>query len=362
MGGFGALNASALEAAFVRVKVAPADGVATQALPRAAVYLTKSNNLQTGAEMPRTVAAAVPERVAAVRSFTRFYTALLEVLDEGLLRTPYSVTEARVIFELAQRDATDVAALRRELRVDAGYMSRIAARFSTDGLITRERSSVDARRQVLRLTDQGHAVYEVLDRRSAEQVATLLGRLPETDQQRLVSAMDTIRTVLSDDSSPARTVVLRAPGPGDYGWVVARHGAIYAAEYGWDGTFEGLVARIVGDYVAAHDPSREAAWIAELDGNPVGCVFCVAKDSTTAQLRILLVEPSARGLQIGTRLVDECLRFAKRAGYTSITLWTNDVLVSARRIYEAAGFKLMKEEPHHSFGHDLVGQYWSRDL
>ena len=156
--------------------------------------------------------------------------------------------------------------------------------------------------------------------------------------------------------------MLRPPGPGDYGWVVARHGALYATEHGWNTDFEGLVARIVGDFVAHHDPAREAAWIAEVDGEPAGCVFCVAKDATTAQLRILLVEPSARGLGIGTRLVDECLRFARRAGYRSIVLWTNDVLVSARRIYEAAGFTLLDEEPHHSFGRDLVGQTWARDL
>ncbi|HUG85944.1 MAG TPA: bifunctional helix-turn-helix transcriptional regulator/GNAT family N-acetyltransferase, partial [Euzebya sp.] len=313
--------------------------------------------------MTTTMAADIdPERVAAVRSFTRFYTSMFEVLEEGLLHTPYSVTEARVIFELAQRDATDVAQLRRDLRVDAGYMSRIAARFEADGLITRERSDLDARRQVLRLTDQGQAVFKTLDRRSAEQVTKLLADVDDADQQRLLAAMDTIRTVLADEDPPPRMVVLRAPTAGDYGWVVSRHGAIYAAEYGWDETFEGLVARIVGDYVAAHDPARESAWIAEVDGEPVGCVFCVARDATTAQLRILLVEPHARGLRIGTRLVEECLRFAKAAGYRAITLWTNDVLVSARRIYEAAGFELIQEEPHHSFGHDLVGQHWSRDL
>jgi DNA-binding MarR family transcriptional regulator/GNAT superfamily N-acetyltransferase len=301
-------------------------------------------------------------RIAAVRAFTRFYTARLEVLEEGLLDTPYSVTEARVLFELAQRDATDVADLRRELRVDAGYMSRISSRFEADGLVTRERSPVDGRRQVLRLTEQGQAVFETLDRRSAAQVADLLTDVQEPDQQRLVEAMATIRGIMADDRPPPRTVVLRPPESGDFGWVVARHGAIYAAEYGWDESFEGLVARIVSDYLADHDPEREAAWIAEVDGEPVGCVFCVAKDETTAQLRILLVEPSARGLGIGSRLVDECLRFATRAGYTTMTLWTNDVLVSARRIYEAAGFELVEESPHRSFGQDLVGQHWSRPL
>lgn len=301
--------------------------------------------------------------IASVRAFTRFYTAVLGVLDEGLLDTPFSVTEARVIYELAQREATDVADLRRELRVDAGYMSRIAARLEADGLITRERSTADARRQVLRLTEQGRTVLATLDARSAEQVAHLLAPLPEPVQQRVVAAMDTVRTVLGDNPPPPpRTVVLRPPRSGDYGWVVARHGAIYAEEYGWDASFEGLVARIVSDFVEHHDPRREAAWIAEVDGEPVGCVLCVARDETTAQLRILLVEPTARGLGIGTRLVDECLRFATQAGYDSVVLWTNDVLVSARRIYEAAGFVLVDEAPHHSFGHDLVGQTWRRDL
>ena len=304
-----------------------------------------------------------PQRVAAMRAFTRFYTAVVGVLDEGLLHTPFSVTEARIIFELAQREATDVADLRRELRLDAGYMSRITARLEANGIVTRERSDADARRIALRLTDQGREVFAQLDARSADQVAHLLADLPDPVQQRVVAAMDTIRVVLGDgNSGPLRAVVLRPPGPGDYGWVVARHGALYAAEYGWNADFEGLVARLVGDFVEHHDPAREAAWIAEVDGEPAGCVFCVAKDATTAQLRILLVEPSARGLGIGTRLVDECLRFAKRAGYRSIVLWTNDVLVSARRLYEAAGFTLVDEEPHHSFGQDLVGQTWARDL
>jgi DNA-binding MarR family transcriptional regulator/N-acetylglutamate synthase-like GNAT family acetyltransferase len=304
-----------------------------------------------------------PQLVASMRAFTRAYTAVLGVLDEGLLGTPFSITESRVLFELAQRDTTDVADLRHELRVDAGYMSRITARLEADGLVTRARSDVDARRIALRLTDRGREVFAELDARSAEQVADLLAAMPEPVQRRLVAAMDTIRVVLGDAGRPApRAVVLRSPIPGDYGWVVARHGALYAAEYGWNAEFEGLVARIVGDFVEHHDPAREAAWIAEVDGEPAGCVFCVAQDTTTAQLRILLVEPSARGLGIGTRLVEECLRFARRAGYRRIVLWTNDVLVSARRIYEAAGFELVDEQPHHSFGHDLVGQTWARDL
>jgi DNA-binding MarR family transcriptional regulator/predicted GNAT family acetyltransferase len=303
-------------------------------------------------------------RVEAMRAFTRFYTSVLEVLGEGLLHTPYSVAEARTIFELAQRDATPVADLRCELRLDAGYLSRITARLESDGLVTRRRHEGDGRRQVLGLTERGREVFATLDARSAEQVAGLLSGLDDAAQREVVEAMDAIRAALggADAGRAVRAVILRPPGPGDLGWVVGRHGAVYAAEYGWDATFEGLVASIVGEFAAGHDPAREAAWIAEVDGEPAGCVFCVARDTTTAQLRLLLVEPSARGLGIGARLVDECLRFARLAGYRSIALWTNDVLVSARRIYEAAGFRLVEEEPHHSFGADLVGQTWSRDL
>jgi DNA-binding MarR family transcriptional regulator/GNAT superfamily N-acetyltransferase len=312
------------------------------------------------------VAAVAPavdaDRVAALRAFTRSYTTLLGVLDEGLLHSPYSVTEARVIFELAQRELTHVADLRRDLGIDAGYMSRITARLEADGLVRRERALTDGRRQVLRLTEQGRAVFDMLDARAAEQATQLLAGMPDPVQRRVVAAMDTIRAAFADQATSPSTVVLRAPAPGDLGWVVARHGAQYAAEYGWDDTFEGLVARIVGDFAADHDPRREAVWVAEIDGEPVGCVFCVAADETTAQLRLLLVEPTARGRGVGRRLVDQCVRFARRAGYRSIVLWTNDVLVSARRIYEAAGFTLVDEEPHHSFGHDLVGQHWSLEL
>jgi DNA-binding MarR family transcriptional regulator/ribosomal protein S18 acetylase RimI-like enzyme len=267
-----------------------------------------------------------------------------------------------VIFELAQRDLTQVADLRGDLDIDAGYMSRITAKLEADGLVHRERSRTDARRQALRLTERGRAAYDMLDARAAEQATQLLGGMPDPVQRRVVAAMDTIRAAFADEATSPSTVVLRAPGPGDLGWVVARHGSLYAAEYGWDETFEGLVARIVGDFAADHDPRREAAWIAEIDGEPVGCVFCVAADETTAQLRLLLVEPTARGRGVGRRLVDECVRFARRAGYRSMVLWTNDVLVSARRIYEAAGFTLVDEDPHHSFGQDLVGQHWSLEL
>jgi len=299
--------------------------------------------------------------VATVRDFNRFYTNVIGVLRGGLLDTPYTLTEARVLFELAQRDAVEVTGLRRELDIDAGYLSRILGRFESDGLVSRERSGTDARRQVIRLTPAGRDAYTVLDERSSAEITTMLDPLGSAQRQRLAGAMTTIREVLDGTARP-RAYLVRPPRPGDLGWVIARNAAIYADEYGWDDSYEALVARIVADYVADRDPAREAAWIAELDGVPVGCVFCVRRDDETAQLRLLLVEPAARGLGIGARLVDECLAFAKRSGYRNIMLWTNDVLAGARRIYERAGFALRTEEPHHSFGRDLVGQTWWKEL
>ncbi|HVM13253.1 MAG TPA: helix-turn-helix domain-containing GNAT family N-acetyltransferase [Egibacteraceae bacterium] len=299
--------------------------------------------------------------VAAVRAFNRFYTDVIGVLRDGLLATPYSLTEARVIFELAQREATEVADLRRMLDIDAGYLSRILTRLEAEHLATRQRSPADARRQVVSLSDQGRAAFATLDKRSAEQIGELLATLPAEDQARLIAAMGTIRELL--EGSPRRDgYVLRPLRAGDLGWVVHRHGVTYAEEFGWDERFEALVARIVAGYGDQHDPERETAWIAEVHGEPAGSVFCMRKDERTAQLRLLLVEPGARGLGIGSRLVAECIDFARGAGYQQLTLWTNDVLDSARRIYERAGFQLVGEEPHHSFGQDLVGQYWSRAL
>jgi DNA-binding MarR family transcriptional regulator/GNAT superfamily N-acetyltransferase len=299
--------------------------------------------------------------IARVRAFNRFYTNVIGVLSEGLLDSPYSLTEARLIFELAQRDATEVTALRHDLDIDAGYLSRLLARFEADGLITRARSATDGRRQVIRLTAAGRAAYEMLDERSVGEVHRLLQPLTDERRRRLVAAMDAIEEVLAETRSP-RSYVLRPLRPGDFGWVVHRHGVLYAAEYGWDATFEALVARVVADYVDKHEARRENAWIAEVAGEPVGCVFCVRRDDTTAQLRLLLVEPSCRGMGIGARLVDECLSFARLAGYKSIMLWTNDVLGDARRVYERAGFRLADQGEHHSFGHDLVEQIWTRDL
>jgi DNA-binding MarR family transcriptional regulator/GNAT superfamily N-acetyltransferase len=299
--------------------------------------------------------------IARVRAFNRFYTNVIGVLSEGLLDSPYSLTEARLIFELAQRDATEVTALRHDLGIDAGYLSRLLARFEADELITRARSAADGRRQVIRLTAVGRAAYDMLDERSAGEVHRLLRPLTGERRRRLVAAMDTIEEVLAEGRRP-RSYVLRPLRPGDFGWVVHRHGVLYAAEYGWEPTFEALVARVVADYVDKHDARRENAWIAEVAGDPVGCVFCVRRDDTTAQLRLLLVEPSCRGMGIGTRLVGECLSFARLAGYKSIMLWTNDVLGDARRVYERAGFRLAEQGEHHSFGHDLVEQIWTRDL
>ena len=299
--------------------------------------------------------------MAAVRGFNRFYTNVIGLLRGKYLDTPYSLTEARLLFELAQRDTSEVTDLRRTVDIDPGYLSRILARFESDGLITRQRSAADGRRQVIQLTGSGREVVAGLDARSAEQTRDMLAGLRDDDRRRLLDAMHVITETLTGSPRP-RGYLLRAPRPGDMGWVVQRNGAVYAEEFGWDDSYEALVARIVADYVENRDPEAEAAWIAEVDGVPAGCVFCVREDATTARLRLLLVEPWARGLGIGGRLVDEVLRFARRAGYSRITLWTNDVLADARRIYQRAGFTLDDESRHHRFGKDLTGQNWSRDL
>lgn len=301
------------------------------------------------------------EQVAAVRAFNRFYTRTIGVLGEGVQQTRYSLTEARIFFELAHADAVEVVDLRRALDLDAGYVSRILARFERDGYVVRERSATDARKQIIRLTAAGRRVFAMLDERSSGDMRALLDKLTEADQRRLVGAMATIRELLGD-AHPHPAYVLRPPLPGELGWVVQRHGAIYAREYDWDEGFEALVARIVADYVEHRDPQREAVWIAEVDGRPAGSIFCVRQDDDTAKLRLLLVEPEARGLGIGGRLVDECIRFARRAGYKRMVLWTNDVLDGARRIYERAGFRLVGESKGREFGHDQVFQDWERDL
>ncbi|MGP4093130.1 bifunctional helix-turn-helix transcriptional regulator/GNAT family N-acetyltransferase [Nonomuraea sp. KM90] len=282
---------------------------------------------------------------------------MIGALQAGMLDSPYSLTEVRVLFELAQAERMETGELRGLLDLDAGYLSRILARFEGDGLIGRERSASDARKQLVRLTPEGAEVFAGLDRRSAEEIGRLLSGLPEADQERLVAGMATIRALLG----PARErepYVIRPPRTGDLGWVVYRHGVLYSEEYGWGTEFEQLVSRIVGEL----DFSRDAGWIAEVGGERAGCVFCVRQDDTTAKLRMLLVEPSARGLGIGRRLVDECLRHARAEGYKRITLWTRDSLVSARRIYQAAGFELESEETGTENGVEVKEQVWSRDL
>jgi len=297
------------------------------------------------------------DQVAAVRAFNRFYTGVIGLLRGRYLDMPYSLTEARLLFEMARRDRMAVADLRRAIDIDAGYLSRVLARFETGGLLTRQRSADDGRRQDVALTGAGRAAAAELDARSASEVGELLAGV---DRPRLLAAMREITGLLG--GPPPRTVVLRPPAPGDLGWVVQRHGAVYAADYGWDSGFEAYVARIVADYLQAADARRAGCWIAELDGVPAGSVACTPEDDTTARLRVLLVERWARGLGIGGRLVSEVLRFARQAGYERIVLSTYDVLVSARRIYQAAGFTLVSEEPTRSYGHDLTAQVWARSL
>ena len=296
-----------------------------------------------------------------MRAFNRFWTAKIGVLGERLHASNYSLSEARVLFELAQRDAIETGELKATLGLDAGYLSRILARFKRDKLVTAATSESDKRRQTIALTAKGRTAFRDLDTSATADVAALLAGVSADAQRDVTVAMATIRNAFAP-APAARGYVLRAPRPGDLGWVVERNGALYAAEYGWDDSYEALVARIVSDFVAKRDPVREAAWIAELDGQRVGSIFCVAKSARVAQLRLLLVEPSARGLGIGGALVAECIAHARRCGFSKLVLWTNDVLRSARKIYEAAGFQLVSHGKHHSFGHDLVEQTWELDL
>ena len=299
--------------------------------------------------------------VATLREFSRFYTRRLGTLAEGLLDTPWSLTEARVVYELGQAPSTDMAALRATLALDSGYLSRLLAKFDAAGLIARTASATDGRRQALSLTAAGRKLYRTLNERSNRQVGELLEPLPEPVRDALAGALHTVMRAL-DDQAKSPVVVLRGLRPGDLGWIAQRHGEVYAREYGWSQSFEAFVARIVADYLDHHQPGRENAWIAEVDGQRAGCVFCVRNDDETAQLRVLLVEAWARGHGLGARLVAECMQFARDSGYRKLVLWTNDILVAARRIYLAAGFELVREERHHSFGKDLVGQFWEMRL
>jgi DNA-binding MarR family transcriptional regulator/GNAT superfamily N-acetyltransferase len=306
---------------------------------------------------------AAEERVAAVRRFNRFYTRKIGVLHEGLLGSPLSLTEGRVLYELAQRAPTTASELAVELALDSGYLSRILSGFEKRGLVQRRPSAEDGRQVVLTLTDLGGEMFATINARSHEEIAALLGCLSEQDEARLVGALETVEALLEDRrGAGAPAYILRPHQPGDIGWIIHRHGVLYAEEYGLDETFEALVAKIAAAFIENFDHRRERCWIAERDGGIVGSAFLVKEGEQIAKLRLLYVEPKARRLGIGSRLVAECVGFARRGGYRKLTLWTNDVLVSARRIYEAAGFSLVREEPHHNFGHDLVGQYWELPL
>jgi DNA-binding MarR family transcriptional regulator/N-acetylglutamate synthase-like GNAT family acetyltransferase len=297
--------------------------------------------------------------VERFRAFNRFHTGLVGALDEHLLETPYTLTEARVLFELGRAAPLEILELRRRTGIDPGYLSRILASFEDRRLVKRRRSRDDARRVTVELAAAGRRAYRTLDERSAAENAAVLRRLSVGDRERLLLAAGEIEAILGAEAS---SVVVRAARSGDYGWMVERHGVLYAEEFGWDETFEGLVAEIVGAFARSHDPDRERAFVAELDARRAGCVVCVRDGDETARLRILLVEPWARGHGLGTRLVDECIAFARRAGYARIVLWTNDVLVAARRIYERAGFELVDEGTHRAFGHELVEQTWALEL
>ena len=307
------------------------------------------------------LSSELEDRISAVRRFSRFYTRQLGLLQESLVHTRFSLTEARVLYELAHRDTVTASELAGELDLDHGYLSRILRRFADDGLLAKKRAPDDGRQSLLSITTKGRKAFAPLNKGSHDQVAAMLAKLAPGEQQRVVGAMNTVEFLLgasSQSSRAVRAIVLRTHQPGDMGWVTSAHGALYAQEYGWDITFEALVAKITAEFVEKFDPRRERCWIAELDGERVGSVFVVAKNNDVAKLRLLIVDPRARGLKLGKRLVEECLRFAKAAGYSSMTLWTQSNLTAARAIYQRAGFTLTAREPHRSFGVDLIGETW----
>ncbi|HEU0176011.1 MAG TPA: helix-turn-helix domain-containing GNAT family N-acetyltransferase [Blastocatellia bacterium] len=301
-------------------------------------------------------------RVESVRRFNRFYTKQIGALSDHILKSPFSLAEARVIYELAQRENATATELGGELGLDAGYLSRLLAAFKKRGLIARKPSETDGRQSFIWLTEKGRKAFAELNAHSHNEIEALIGRLSPADRNRLIEAMRVIEETLGAQPEQKIPYIIRPHQPGDMGWVTHRHGVIYNEEYGWDEEFEALVAEIAAKFIRNYDPKRERCWIAERGGEIVGSVFLVKKSKTVAQLRLLLVEPSARGMGIGKRLVSECLRFARQTGYKKIMLWTNSALHAARHIYEEAGFRLVKEEPHHSFGHDLVGQNWELKL
>jgi DNA-binding MarR family transcriptional regulator/GNAT superfamily N-acetyltransferase len=307
------------------------------------------------------------QTVKAVRHFNRFYTAAIGTLQEGLLKSTLSLAEARILFELATAGRATLSELAAKLRLDMGYVSRILARFEERGWISRKPSATDARQSILSLTRSGQKQFVALDEQSNEQIAGMLSPLAPEQQRQLVQSMSRIEVLLASNGgaeTPQRPFMLRGHRPGDMGWIIHRHGALYTQEYGWDGRFEALVARIAADFIDRYDATCERCWIAEREDNFLGCVFLV-KDRTadkTAKLRLLLVEPTARGLGIGRMLVQQCRHFARQSSYSRIVLWTNSILTSARHIYEQEGYRLVQEEDHNSFGHKLTGQNWELQL
>lgn len=301
-------------------------------------------------------------RVDAVRSFNRFYTKQIGVLQEGLLGSPFSLTEVRVLYELAHREQPTASELGRDLGLDPGYLSRMLRGFERRGFVVKARSKGDGRQSLLSLTARGRRAFCPLNARAHDEVAVMLRRLAAPDQDRVIAGMRTIETLLGDRTESRVPCLLRPHRPGDMGWIIHRHGVLYAKEYGWDATFEALVAEIAARFIQRFNAKRERCWIAEREGEIVGSVFLVEKSKTVGQLRLMYVEPEARGLGLGSRLADECVRFARQVGYRKVVLWTNSVLLAARHIYEKAGFRLIASEPHHSFGHDLIGETWELDL
>jgi DNA-binding MarR family transcriptional regulator/GNAT superfamily N-acetyltransferase len=310
--------------------------------------------------------SASQQRVGAVRRFNRFYTRQIGVLRKNYLDSPYSLGEMRVLYEIAHRGARTASDITRALDLDAGYLSRVLRNFEKSGLITRKTSIEDARQSRIALTARGAKTFAPFERRSQQQASAMLGKLEPTGQARLVAAMDSIETLLSGEapiSAEKPRYILRAPKPGDFGWIVSRHAELYAQEYGWTEPFEGLCAQIVADFVNNYDPKRERCWIAELDGDNVGTVMLVKDDKPgIARIRLLLVDPKGRGLGLGAQLVDECVQFARKAGYRKITLWTHSVLSAARHVYEKAGFTLTSSEKRRSWSKNVVAEFWDMKL
>ncbi|MBP1883608.1 bifunctional helix-turn-helix transcriptional regulator/GNAT family N-acetyltransferase [Sinorhizobium mexicanum] len=299
------------------------------------------------------------EDVAAVRRFSRFYTRRIGLLHEGLLGGPLSLAEGRLVYELAQRQTSTAKELGAELELDSGYLSRLLRGLEERGLVSKSPSQEDGRQVLISLTPAGRESFAAIDARSRDEVIAMLDRLSLPERRNLAAALAEAERLLGGAPEPARVpYILRTHQPGDMGWIVHRHGVLYAREYGWDETFEALVAQITADFIQNFKPNRERCWVAEREGEIVGSVFLVEESATVGKLRLLYTEPSARGLGIGRRLVEECIRFARHAGYSKVTLWTNDILTAARHIYQTTGFHLVHEEKHHSFGHDLVGQNW----